>query len=148
LRLLGSELDARGAQFISIIETPTGISMRYLPPDGGDAVAEHYTYREIAEATPRKETFLGRKRRPNGAASYEDFLRALGHELNEALAASILIDEIENGFVVTYQAHDMKESGLLPRKKIVIMGPEELQLLMDEAYARRRPSVLRRWGIL
>jgi hypothetical protein len=80
-----------------------------------------------------------RSRRPESGAvgarpsheSYQNALRALGYELDRERAHDIAFDEMEDGYVVTYQVE-----GDEPKARIAIFGPKNA--LLGDAYARRR----------
>lgn len=69
---------------------------------------------------------------PNG---HQDFFRALGYELDESSARGILVDEVENGVVVTYSYPDAGSSTL--RKRQVFLGVPEIEQILNTAYERR-----------
>jgi hypothetical protein len=70
---------------------------------------------------------------PNG---HQDFLRALGFELDQASAHGILIDELEDGIVLTYSYPD-PEAGTW-RKRMVVLGLTEIEEILNSAFDRRR----------
>jgi hypothetical protein len=147
LRSLGRILDERGASVIYILETPDGFEVRYQDCSG--IVMTYLAFDELYAPAPRPDPVGGAKRRSvdkRGRGTYQDFLRALGYELNDLGAKEILIDQVDDVFLVTYQAID-PHSGLLPHKHMAVLGKEEIQALMNEAYARRQPTRLQRWGL-
>jgi hypothetical protein len=68
---------------------------------------------------------------------YEDFLRALGHELEQIPAYSLLIDELHDRFLITYQCFD-PAVGYVPLKRIVCMSPREIEEMVEAAKTRRK----------
>lgn len=69
---------------------------------------------------------------PNG---HQDFFRALGFEFDEAQARGILIDELEDGLVLTYSFRD-PESGAW-RKRMALLGVEDIEAILNAAFERR-----------
>jgi hypothetical protein len=63
-------------------------------------------------------------------------LRALGYELERVPAYSLLLDELEDGFLVTYQYVDAT-GGYLIHKRLVVLGPQDKDSLLGEARSRR-----------
>jgi len=70
---------------------------------------------------------------PNG---HQDFFRALGYELDDASAHGILIEEVENGIVVTYSYPDKDSSG--ERKRQLFLGVQEIEQILNSAFERRQ----------
>jgi hypothetical protein len=106
--------------------------------------AHHFGYEELRLAAERREQQLihRRKDRSDSAApgsSYEDLLRALGHDMQKLPAYTVVLDELEDGFLVTYQCYEPL-TGFMPRKRMAVFGAAERQLLLDTAHGRRRAS--------
>lgn len=74
---------------------------------------------------------------PNG---HQDFFRALGFELDEAHAVGILIDELEDGLVVSYSYPDPTSGAW--RKRMVVLGMEEIEAILNAAFERRGKGVV------
>lgn len=139
LRVLGSFLDEERARRINLMEVADGFAARYQHDrDNPDSILARFTFPEISKL---ERDLAGRRRgRFNRSGStqsaYENILRALGYELDDAGAYSILVDEIDEGMVVTYQYLKPTE-GFNARKRMVIMGAEAMQSVLDAAHARR-----------
>lgn len=74
---------------------------------------------------------------PNG---HQDFFRALGYELDEAKARGILVDELEDGIVVTY-SYPSEGNGLAMKKRMVVLGRDEIETILNAAFERRGKPV-------
>lgn len=70
---------------------------------------------------------------PNG---HQDFFRALGYELDQASARGILIEELEDGVIVTYNYPDA-DSGSVWKKRMVVLGVDEVEAILNAAFERR-----------
>lgn len=69
---------------------------------------------------------------PNG---HQDFFRALGYELDEAGARGILIDELEDGIVVTYRRAD---DGGEAEKQMTLLTEDKIEDILNTAFERRK----------
>lgn len=146
LRTLGAYLDEEPSCRISLTEVPDGFIVRLqralhkLEPQ-----VLHFKRDSLRE---QLEQLMAGKRHtaqrahhqgiwshfPNG---HQDFLRALGFELDEASARNIFLDELEDGFVVTYTCPAEKGSQEWT-KKMVILGIEEIESILNAAFERRK----------
>ncbi len=142
LRTMGAELDVLQASMFTIIEEPEAFTLRFQGADDQqewcvlrfsyDELLAHRT--ELEGRRPKRTILSSRaKCRPRG---YQDMLRALGYELEQAHAYSILVDELEDGFFFTYQYLDPSK-GYVPRKRMVRVDQGRWELMVREAYARR-----------
>jgi hypothetical protein len=61
----------------------------------------------------------------------------VGYELDEMEASNVLIHELDDAFMITYESH---ERGLASsvRKGWALLGQDEQRELLDSARARRR----------
>jgi hypothetical protein len=81
----------------------------------------------------------GEQARPRDG--YENFLRALGYELDRTQAYTITIDEMDDGLVLTYLFIDARQS-FLPHKRMIFLAPKELETVKQDAVQRRAPPDL------
>lgn len=150
LRAVGAYLDERNAHRINVIEAADGFAVRYqLAATDPDSILARLSSQELSER--EQDGGGGWKRRSfpfarntHEAATYENILRALGYELDYVEAYSLLIDELEEGIVVTYQYLKPTE-GFNARKRMVILGSEALDAVLDDARSRREQ---RKRGVL
>jgi hypothetical protein len=154
LRMIGRVADERGIRRIRIMETITGLVLTYMQSDRAarpslltfshdDIVLYSRAQRARREISdPRQETprEIGR--------AYENFLRALGHELDHLSACEILIDEIDDGAVFVSYQHIDPSVGFIWKKQMALMDATQRDELLSSAQARRRitepPRGLRR----
>jgi hypothetical protein len=136
LRAAGAYLDRDGCREVSIVETPVGLFVGRRVPERANFSTVELTLDELA-------TFRGNMvnrrvaprplKAPHGG--YQDFLRALGWELDHMSAYSLVLDEVESDFLVTYLYLDASDGHL--EKRLSIVDPLERQDLLKKAYARR-----------
>jgi hypothetical protein len=139
LRTIGAYLEVVGAHHVSIVEAVDGFDIRHEQSDRNtDLELRHVGYREISaldrERRKERRPFgLGARR---GKRRYGDTLRALGHELDVAKAYSLLVDEVDDGFLVTYQ-YLRPSQGFLVRKRMVFLDTDSVARVLDDAGGRR-----------
>lgn len=145
LRALGAFLDEEPSCRISIAEVEDGFLVRMQR-------ALHKLEPKVLHF--KRETLIGQLNqlmtiRPSAALKahhqgiwshfrngHQDFMRALGFELDKSSAKGILIDELEDGIALTYSYPE----GDVWRKRIVILGMQELEEILNSAFDRRRSS--------
>jgi hypothetical protein len=116
---------------------PVSFTVRYqTEPGKNELITARFGNDELLERQAEMERHRAR-RPPSVAASYQDFLRALGFELEERSAYSILVDELEDGFLITYQ-YVKPEQGYVLRKDMVVTGPGEKGAILKHAHERRQ----------
>jgi hypothetical protein len=76
---------------------------------------------------------------------YADFLRALGHELDERRAEGIVVEELDDGVFVSYQRQD-SSIALHYRKVSAMVSLDEWKGMLQEAYIKRQPLPAK-WGL-
>jgi len=143
LRAIGAYLDQRPAGTVRVIEVPEGFEVHWL----GSEADHHLQWVHLpvddllqwGEELKRKKTRRAfRSHAPiTEDHSYENVFRALGFELDTLEAYSILVDELEDGFLVTYQFLNPHESYML-RKHMVILRRNEMFEVLSAADARRQ----------
>lgn len=147
LRALGAFLDEEPSCRISVAEVPDGFLVRMqralhkLEPKVLHFKRETlFEQLEILTQQHKPQTSRARHQGvwshfPNG---HQDFLRALGYELDEASAHGILVDELEDGIVLTYSYPD-RETGQW-RKRLVMLGVSEIEEILNSAFERRQKA--------
>jgi hypothetical protein len=142
LRALGAYLDEQGASGVCLLETTEGFEVLYRNAGGTHLVQLGSS--ELLQLRDRLEQ--GRShRRHDRDGSYQDLLRAVGHELEQVPAYDILIKEIDGRLITTYQFLN-PATGYLWHKRLAIMEPNDLRLVVQQAHARRHTD--RRHGLL
>jgi hypothetical protein len=141
LRALGAYLDERPSCRISLAEVPDGFLVRVqrtlhtLEPE---------IYRFNHQRLREQLTILFEQRKGAGGVRHEgiwssfpnghaDFFRALGYELDQESARNVLIDELEDGIVVTYFRPDNEGW----KKRMVFLGLEDIKNILNAAFERR-----------
>jgi hypothetical protein len=145
LRALGAYLDEEPSCRISLAEVSDGFLVRLQRAlHKLDPQVEHFQRNTLQEQlqrlrSERKHTVRARHQGvwssfPNG---HQDFFRALGYELDQAQARGILIDELEDGVVVTYSYPDTS-IGSKWKKRMVVLGISEIEAILNAAFERRK----------
>lgn len=142
LRGLGAYLDEQPSCRISLAEIPDGFLVRLqralhkLEPE--IVKFDHDSLREQLEQLFETKKHTGRVRHqgiwanfPNGHA---DFFRALGYELDQEKARNVLIDELEDGIVVTYTHPEDNGWG----KRLVFLTVDDIEKILNAAFERRQ----------
>ena len=143
-RAMGAALDEVRASSVSIIETGEGFVVRYRRTDQQpELAAASLSYAALLEQRAELESRRVVPRRVRaweqgeGAHShYQDMLRAMGSQLERIEAYSILVDEIDEGLIVTYQYLDARDNYLFRKAKVMVRWDQVSQML-GEARSRR-----------
>ena len=145
LRALGSYLDEEPSCRITLAETTDGFLVRLQRAlhklDPQIVHFKRQTLKQQLEELAQHRRFVGHARHqgiwssfPNG---HQDFFRALGYELDEAKARAILIDELEDGIVLTYSHPDPNTPDGWD-KRMVMLGLKEIEEILNAAFERRK----------
>jgi hypothetical protein len=141
LRGIGAYFDEHGAQQVSVIETVTGFSIRY---HFGTAEAElrsaEFKHDDLESLTGHLEWYRNPShsdRPANHKDHYQDFFRALGHELDYVTAYDILLDDAGDAILLTYLKLDPAHS-VAARKVMILVGPSEQRDVLENAHRRRK----------
>ncbi|MGI8968767.1 MAG: hypothetical protein ACR2GA_06660 [Chloroflexota bacterium] len=142
LRALGAYLDQEPSCRISLTEVSDGFLVRLQRAlHKLDPQVEHVTretlIEQLRDMSGLEAAKQGKARHqgiwaqfPNG---HQDFFRALGYELDQEHAQGILVEELEEGIVVTYNYP--VEGGW--KKRMVVMGIEDIEAILNAAFERR-----------
>ena len=144
-RLIGRWMDQRHPDHIQLVETPEGFAALWQwGHDIRAAISRLFAHQDFIALERQARAMRGQmpnsSTRMNGstyAKSYEDLLRAVGHELDEAAAETVLLEELDNGFLVTYQYRDLTNAPVW-RKHMAVLETKQEQSLLKQAAARRR----------
>jgi hypothetical protein len=146
-------VDEHAARNVRIVEVPDRFSVLFQRAQGNpDPVHVEFTFDEIVTGETEQQTARARRYTPPSEpaeGSYQDFLRALGHELDGVPAYDLLIDDVGDGTVlVSYQYLD-PSVGYVWKKTVATMDTRERSDLLKLARGRRReeerPGGLRGW---
>ena len=142
LRAIGARLDGMRVCRINLLEVADGFMIRYQESqDDSQLSLLHCEHRELLSLSTELEHKRKRKgfsfsQKESSVGTYENVLRALGFELDQAEAYSLLIDELDDGMVVTYQYLRPSED-FQARKRMVILGAEAMAAVIEDAKSRR-----------
>ncbi|HEX8918492.1 MAG TPA: hypothetical protein VF898_08310 [Chloroflexota bacterium] len=139
LRALGRQLDENDATDVRVLEVPSGFFVQFRQHGGtNQLVTLDRTYKDLAN---RQSSFpyphVLKRHRSMGHVSYENLFRALGYELDQVSAWTLLIEELTDGLMLTYQFLNPVE-GYMMHKKIVTPTWEETEALVQSATSRRK----------
>ncbi|MGH2448685.1 MAG: hypothetical protein ACRDFS_08815 [Chloroflexota bacterium] len=144
LRALGAYLDEQSSCRISLVEVPEGFVVRlqrnFHQLEPLNYLLRREDLRERLEQLPRSK---GPKmpirhqgiwsRFPSG---HQDCFRALGFELDDTGARRILLDELEDQLVLSYQTRDEEREGGW-RKQMLVLSEQDVETVLNAAFARR-----------
>jgi len=133
------------------VELPDGFLLRLYPYtdlNGSEQQVVHFQRETLG--TQLKQLLQGRKGRSartfqhRGVWSsfengHQDLFRSLGYELDEASAQGVLIDELEDGVLLTYRYLDSAASSW--KKRMRVLTREDIQTILDDALERREQPV-------
>jgi len=150
LRAIGAFLDAQPSYHIAVAEVPDGFLLRmHRAPHIPEPMVLHVTRTALVEQLEQLRVTKPRKpalqpglwsRFPNG---HQDFLRALGHELDEASAQSMLLEELEDGIVLTYRYP--QPDAVVWHRRLLVLGLPEIEAILNAAFERREGKTSSRW---
>jgi hypothetical protein len=145
LRVIGRHLDLQGCRQTTLFETAGGFIARAVINDPRTPVALEFHAEELATLLQQARAGRGKGVRaelgsPLLPTGYEDFLRALGHDLDQRDAAGIFISELRNVMVVSGV-----EPGVVSGKPAFVpfeqlLRPNEIERMLDDAFHRRAAS--------
>ena len=141
LRALGRHIDEMNYRGVAILQVAQGFIMRALPSQGSpeflgievtDADLEALITKNFL-ADDLREALVGRSTLcPTG---YEDFLRAIGTQLDNEDARNICVHELSEAFVITM--HQRDSQGIWQFSSVMLSEPD-IELVLNNAYGRRR----------
>ncbi len=143
LRVVGRDLDHRRATGVRVVETISGFEIHYAVDDQSpEMVTLAYTFDQLkakaqgSRIQPLLRHPMGGRRSKKGKPTYQNFFRALGYELEDAGAYLILLDELEDGYLLTYQFYN-PDSGFMLHKHRVALQTDEAGEIVNVAGMRR-----------
>ncbi len=140
LRALGAWLDSNNACNINLIETSTGFNVRYGVGDDTLLLRKFIlTHAELEHL----EAAMKERRSMNPSGRYQDFLRALGYEIDAQAGAYMMLDEVEDNLFLTF-CQPRAGGGLTWIKRARVLDVEDQGAILRKAYARRKPPEVRR----
>lgn len=151
LRAIGIYLDQEQPRRFTLIEATGGYTL--ILQHGEDPPELHEANFSSSDIDKMNRQFM-RGRRVMGnkysaswrlvASGRQDFLRALGFELDDSHARSLALDELDDGILVTYSYIDPSQ-GFQWRKQMSSLQTEQMREMVRLAHKRRhRRRLLRR----
>ena len=143
LRALGAYLDNEGPARFKFVETPDGFTVVLDRGQSRPVLDEvHFPYDELIEQCERlvrDRRLLGSKYQGSWALSpsgRQDFLRALGYELDDSNVRAIVLDELDDAMLLTYSYMDPGQ-GYQWRKHMIVLREEQMDTIITAAHSRR-----------
>jgi hypothetical protein len=143
LRAVGVYLDGEDGGWFRLIEVPDGVTLFVEGRNSQPSCRElHFSVDGLnsrAESLSKGRRFLGSAHENSWklvSTTHEDFLRALGWELSDSNAHALLIDELEDGLLVTYSYLDPAR-GFQWRKQLIVMQVADMQGIIAAGRGRR-----------
>ncbi len=134
LRTLGAWLDANDATNISLVETSTGYVIRYCGCDNEMCLHRYIlTHAELEHLEIR----MKERRSIRSHGRYQDFLRALGYEMDMRSATLVLVDEIDENYYVACSLQTGGQGSGCSKVARVLSSADQA-VILRRAYARRR----------
>lgn len=142
LRALGSWLDSqRGIASIRVMETTEGFLVQDTSAERPDVeTSRTVTFDDVWDLSEDKRF---RKRSKDVLGGYQNVLRAVGFEFDEAGARSILLEQVEDDLILTY-LYPLYSGGHSLTKQFTVLAPNAKRDLVSGALERRKPGKLSR----
>lgn len=144
LRAVGAWLDERQPAYFTIFETPEGFTVIAVAPGPDPAPEEaHFHFGSLSQQHDALRQYRGRPRiHPVDSwlsvpGTRQDFLHALGFELDDAGAEMVVIGQLADSVVLSY-AFVNPSAGFSWHKRMVLMQQPDIEALMKAARGRRR----------
>jgi hypothetical protein len=143
LRVIGRHLDAEPAYHTSVLEVPDGFTVRSQPVrHRASGKVVHFDWQRLIDMAVvyTASRNFGKKVQPHSGIwasfpnGHEDFFRALGYLLDSQGAANVSVDELPDGFAVSYVRDDGRRAF---EKCHRVYRREEIAELLHGAVARR-----------
>jgi hypothetical protein len=140
--VIGRHLDLQSYRSFVIVEVEGGLLVRAVRADqrGGEALEfPDGAFRQlILDAMgSRGHGYHSYTPSPLLPTGYEDFLRALGHRLDERVARGIVITECPSMVVVTGEEQENNTAYSGYRVFEDFLRPQDVTAMLDQAFSRR-----------
>jgi hypothetical protein len=145
LRAIGAWLDDRKPAYFTIFETPDGFSVvatpARIPPSPEE---QHFPFGSLAQQHDQLRQYRGKPHESAGdgaaplfATGRQDFLHALGFELDDAGAEAIVVDQLDDSVVLSYAYVD-PAADFSWHKRMALMNKGDIEMVTKVARGRRR----------
>lgn len=147
LRAIGRMLDEKSPERFSMVESPKGYHLS-LEHDGQTETLV-LSRPDVATYVETMAKQRGKRKRSAvpwalGPTSHQDFLRALGYELDDSQASAIVLDELDDAVLVTY-SYPAPSQGFTWGKKMAVIHAEQAAEIMEASQERRGSATRRGW---
>jgi hypothetical protein len=140
LRAVGAFLDEQQACQVRVKAVAEGFEVSYhRQPPGNEFVHQLLRRDEIAARSrgPHPRGLRWSREDASQPLTYENIFRSIGRELQEASGHLLMLEEVDEGVVLTYQ-HQGRASGGPPRERHVILKRDDTWSLVAHGIRRRR----------
>ena len=144
LRVIGKWLDERSSRGVTIFEVDDGFAVQWhWGDDVRTTIVRQFTETELMtmeRAARHVKAAPGgglRQSAPARANGYQDVLRAMGYEIDQVDGQGLILQEVEGGYLISYQ-YRKRAPELLWRKHMTVIPPSEQLVLLQEARRRRQ----------
>lgn len=149
LRAVGAYLDSQCATEFKLVETPQGFTVKFeVPREEPESRVAFFRFDDLHRSGVDIEFFHKvRHSLRAGDRQYRHLLGAIGHDLDATHAMCILLDELPEALLITYE-YDDPGRGYVLRKRMALAGPRDRERLMRDAQRRRsrlRPRPAAQW---
>lgn len=145
LRAIGAWLDDLKPAYFTIFETPDGFSVvatsTRIPPSPEEA---HFRFGTLAQQHEQLRQFRGKMKSYAGdviaplfSTGRQDFLHALGFELDDVGAEAIVVDQLDDAVNLSYAYVD-PSADFSWHKRMALMHKPDIDLVTKSARNRRR----------
>ena len=124
---------------MELLETPAGFVVNFDPPHGSSERCFAYFKFTDLKRSAYDMKVVRRVRRPLAGPDreYRHVLQSVGHDLDAIHAVSILIDELPESLIISYE-YDDPGRGYSLRKRMALAGPKDRERLLRDAHRRHR----------
>jgi hypothetical protein len=147
LRAIGAWLDQVKPAYFSIFERPDGFSVvataSRIPPSPEEA---HFGFGSLAKQHDQLRQYRGKMHEfaddvaaPLFSTGRQDFLHALGFELDDAGAEAIVIDQLDESVVLSYAYVD-PSADFSWHKRMALMNKGDIEMVTRVARSRRQQA--------
>ena len=140
LRAIGTWLDSISTiASIRIVETDKGFLLQWADSDpAGVLTSRMIPFDDVWALDEDKQL---RKRSKDELGGFQNVLRAVGYQLDEAGGRAMLLEQVDDSFLLTY-VYATYSGGYALVKDFSVLAPEDCLELVNVARQRRRPGKL------
>lgn len=145
LRAIGRQLDINDYRRFSILEVEDGFVTRAFRNETSPIERLEFSRRDYVELLKAAMSARGRGNRRGSSnlllpTGYEDFLRALGYQLDQDRIEALSITELDSSIIVAGMRRQVVGSMPIFSAFHRVLGPDEVARLLNEAIQRRESA--------